>query len=81
VLVLDEPMAGISLDETDVIVDLMRQTARTLAVGIIFIEHRLELVWPVCDRIIVLSAGREVLTGTPDEVQKHAEVRRAYLGE
>jgi ABC-type branched-subunit amino acid transport system ATPase component len=81
ILVLDEPLAGVSLDETSVVTDLMRQTVRDLRAGILFIEHRLELVWPVCDRIMVLNAGRHVVTGTPAAVRAHDDVRRAYLGE
>ena len=78
-LLLDEPMAGMGADETRRMVDLLgtlkgRQT-------ILLIEHDMDAVFALADRITVLVYGRAIATGTPDEIRADAEVRTAYLGE
>ncbi|AKZ61938.1 branched-chain amino acid ABC transporter substrate-binding protein [Herbaspirillum hiltneri N3] len=78
VLLLDEPMAGMSREETDYTVDLLRELSagRTLMI----VEHDMDVVFSLCDRISVLVYGQVVATGTPEEVRSNAQVQEAYLG-
>ena len=78
-LLLDEPAAGMNaeeIDELDVRIRALRDQGRT----ILLIEHHMELVMGVCDRVAVLNFGRKIAEGTPSEVQGDAQVRAAYLG-
>jgi len=77
-VLLDEPAAGLSAAETRDITALIRRTmvGRTL----VFIEHDMEVVFALADRISVLHYGRILVQGTPDEIRANDEVRRVYLG-
>ncbi len=79
VMLLDEPMAGMSHEETDYAVDLIRgiTAGRTLLI----VEHDMNVVFSLCDRISVLVYGEIIATGTPLEVRENPRVREAYLGE
>jgi len=79
VLLLDEPLAGMGPEETDRILDLLQ----TLKAGhaILLVEHDMDAVFALADRITVLVYGKTIFTGTPDEVRRHPDVRAAYLGE
>jgi branched-chain amino acid transport system ATP-binding protein len=78
-LLLDEPSSGLSEDETVFFADLLRSlTAEGL--GILLVEHDVELVMEVCERIHVLDFGRKIAAGTPGEVQADPAVQAAYLG-
>jgi len=80
VLLLDEPTAGVSVEEVDPLVEVIRDIhARGRAV--VMVEHRMELVVDVSDRIAVLHNGRLLTVGSPDEVMADATVQSAYLGE
>ncbi|HUE46131.1 MAG TPA: ABC transporter ATP-binding protein [Aestuariivirgaceae bacterium] len=78
-LLLDEPTAGMGHEEADRIIELLRslKTARTM----LLIEHDMDAVFALADRISVLVYGRVIATGTPDEIRADPAVRRAYLGE
>jgi ABC-type branched-subunit amino acid transport system ATPase component len=79
-LLLDEPAAGLNNEETTA----LGRTLRELAVddlGIALIEHDIELVMSVCDRIFVMDAGRVIAAGTPAEVRADITVVQAYLGD
>jgi branched-chain amino acid transport system ATP-binding protein len=78
-ILLDEPMAGMSHEETDYMVDLIREltTDRTL----IIVEHDMDVVFSLSDRISVLVYGQVLATGTPEQISNDAKVRKAYLGE
>jgi len=77
-LLLDEPTAGMSPEETLEMMALVRRLAqqRTL----VLVEHKMKLVMDLCQRLIVLHQGQLLAEGTPDAVRAHAEVRRVYLG-
>ncbi|WP_454732596.1 MULTISPECIES: ABC transporter ATP-binding protein [Cupriavidus] len=79
VIMLDEPMAGMSQEETDYTAGLIREIAqgRTLLI----VEHDMDVVFALSDRISVLVYGEIVATGTPDEIRNNARVKEAYLGE
>ena len=78
-LLLDEPMAGTGPEESARMVALIEQLARH--VTILLVEHDIEAVFRLADRISVLVNGRMICTGTPDEIRNDAGVRRAYLGD
>ena len=79
VLLLDEPVAGMGLDESQRMVQLLR-TLRGRHT-IVLVEHDMDVVWALADRISVLVYGRVIATGAPEAIRLNAEVRRAYLGE
>ena len=78
-LLLDEPAAGMNAEEIDELDDRIR-SLRDQGRTILLIEHHMELVMAVCDRIAVLNFGRKIAEGTPAHVQNDAAVRAAYLG-
>jgi branched-chain amino acid transport system ATP-binding protein len=78
-LLLDEPLAGAGPEETARLISLLR-SLRT-DVGILLVEHDMQAVFALADRISVLVYGRLVVTGTSAEVRAHPEVRSAYLGD
>jgi branched-chain amino acid transport system ATP-binding protein len=78
VLLLDEPAAGLSPDETRKMVALVRALKGRYT--IVLIEHKMDIIMSVSDRISVMHFGSLIAEGTPAEIQKNAEVRRAYLG-
>ena len=78
-LLLDEPMAGLGPDESARMVGILRELKRELT--ILLIEHDMEAVFALADRISVLVYGRVIASGEPVEIRANAEVRRAYLGE
>ena len=78
-LLLDEPAAGMNAEEIDELDDRIR-SLRDQGRTILLIEHHMELVMAVCDRIAVLNFGRKIAEGTPAQVQNDAAVRVAYLG-
>jgi branched-chain amino acid transport system ATP-binding protein len=77
-LMLDEPAGGIGADDMDELGALIRQLSGRMAV--MLVEHHMDLVMSVCDRITVLDFGRVIATGTPDEVRNDPAVLAAYLG-
>ena len=78
-LLLDEPMAGMGSEESARIIELIASLVP--AVSVVLIEHDMDAVFRLAQRISVLVAGRIIATGTPDEIRGNAEVRKAYLGE
>jgi len=78
-IMLDEPMAGMSHEETSYTAGLIREVTqgRTLMI----VEHDMDVVFSLSDRISVLVYGEIVATGTPDEIRNNARVKEAYLGE
>jgi branched-chain amino acid transport system ATP-binding protein len=78
-LLLDEPMAGMSPIESEAVVALLKKLKGQCT--ILLVEHDMDAVFALADRITVLVYGRPVATGTADEIRHHPEVREAYLGE
>jgi branched-chain amino acid transport system ATP-binding protein len=78
-LLLDEPMAGLGPEESARMVAMLRELKRELT--ILLIEHDMEAVFALADRITVLVYGRVIATGAPEAIRANAEVRQAYLGE
>ena len=78
VLLLDEPAAGLSPEETRRMVALVRSLKGRYT--IVLIEHKMDIIMSVSDRISVMHFGSLIAEGTPAEIQKNPEVRRAYLG-
>ena len=78
-MLLDEPMAGLGPDESARMVATLRELKKE--VGILLIEHDMEAVFALADRISVLVYGRVIACGLPAEIRANAEVRKAYLGE
>ncbi len=78
-LLLDEPMAGMGAEESLRMVALLRGLKSRC--GMLLIEHDMDAVFALADRITVLVYGRAIATGTPEEIRGNPEVRQAYLGE
>lgn len=78
-LLLDEPMAGMGPEESMRMVTLLRELKQELT--ILLIEHDMEAVFALADRISVLVYGRVIASGTPETIRNDPEVRRAYLGD
>jgi branched-chain amino acid transport system ATP-binding protein len=78
-ILLDEPMAGMSGEETDYTLTLIREVTDGRA--LLIVEHDMDVVFRLADRISVLVYGQVIATGTPEEIRRHQGVREAYLGE
>ena len=77
---MDEPTAGMSPDATDKTVELIRELLAEWETTILLVEHDMDVVFNVSDRIVALHQGQVIAEGTPDEIRDDPEVRRAYLG-
>ena len=80
-LLLDEPTSGMSDAESLAMVDSVRRMAAAVGAGVLVIDHDLNFITGICDRVYCLDQGRVIASGTPAEVQAHPAVRAAYLGE
>ncbi len=79
-LLLDEPVVGLSPPMRDRMMDIIRRLAGEEGIGIMLIEHVIDLVMSGSDTIVVLSSGELIAEGTPEEVRQNREVLEAYLG-
>jgi branched-chain amino acid transport system ATP-binding protein len=80
VLLLDEPTAGMTPDELNRMITIIRKVHQDFDVAIFMIEHRLKFVMDLCERIQTLVFGEIIAEGTPDEIKNNPHVIEAYLG-
>lgn len=80
-LILDEPTAGMSPEETFGAMELIRKLAKMRGLTILFCEHDMDIVFSIAQRIMVMRHGETIIQGTPEEVRNNKEVQEAYLGE
>jgi branched-chain amino acid transport system ATP-binding protein len=80
-ILLDEPAAGLNTAEVDDLQQVLSAIRQRLGCGILLIEHKMSLVFGLCDRVQVLEQGRTIAVGRPAEVGADPAVRRAYLGD
>jgi branched-chain amino acid transport system ATP-binding protein len=78
-VLLDEPMAGMGPEDSQRMIELIRRIRAHVTV--LLVEHDMDAVFRLADRITVLVNGRVIASGRPEEIRAHAEVRRAYLGD
>jgi ABC-type branched-subunit amino acid transport system ATPase component/branched-subunit amino acid ABC-type transport system permease component len=81
VLLLDEPASGLSAMERTELCDLVRQVAREDGIGVLLVEHDVDLVVGLCDEVVVLDVGQVIFRGPADALLDDAQVRTAYLGD
>jgi len=81
VMMFDEPTAGMSADEAPVVLELIQSIRREGGKTILLVEHKMDVIRSLADRIVVLNHGCLIADGEPSEVMAMASVRQAYLGE
>jgi branched-chain amino acid transport system ATP-binding protein len=79
-LILDEPTAGMSPEETSATMELVRRLAHMRGLTILFCEHDMDIVFSIAKSIMVMRQGRTIIQGSPEEVRDNKEVQEAYLG-
>ena len=80
-LVLDEPFAGMTLEEKEDMVRFLVELNEAWGQTMILVEHDMSIVMSISQRVIVLDFGKKITEGAPKEVQNHPDVIRAYLGD
>jgi branched-chain amino acid transport system ATP-binding protein len=78
---LDEPLSGLNPTETEKIMEVIRTIRKSRGVSIIWIEHKMDAVFNLCDRVVVLDYGQKIAEGAPREIAQNKTVVEAYLGE
>jgi branched-chain amino acid transport system ATP-binding protein len=80
-LLMDEPAAGMAAGERHALMQLVRDISQETGISVLFTEHDMDMVFAYADRVIVLSEGELIASGSPAAVRADAQVRRVYLGE
>jgi branched-chain amino acid transport system ATP-binding protein len=80
IVLLDEPMAGINPKIIERVVETIRYANKSLGVSFLVIEHNIDVVTSICERVVVLDQGRKLAEGTPQSIVQNQQVREAYLG-
>lgn len=79
VILLDEPTAGMTLDETRVMIEFIKEVTENMT--LLIVEHDMKVVFSIADSITVINYGEEIITGSPEMIRQDSRVKEAYLGE
>ncbi len=79
-LLLDEPTAGATAAETAMVVSFIRRMKEEQGLTLLIVEHKMDVIMGICDKIFVISYGEKIMEGSAEEVRRNEKVREAYLG-
>jgi len=80
IILLDEPAAGMNEEETATLANMVRMVQKEFGLTVLIIDHHMDLIMDICDRLTVINFGEQLMTGTPEMVQNDPKVIDAYLG-